>query len=76
MQDALTGPGIKKEKRRREGKGEGGARKKKDRPRGNYFVCNSRRGNLSLYVAKLFLPFQCPNTYRVAVSRIRNESVT
>jgi len=33
-------------------------------------------GNLSLYVAKLFSPFQCPNTYPVAVSRIRNESVT
>jgi len=33
-------------------------------------------GNLSLYVAKLFSPFHCPNTYPVAVSRIRNESVT
>jgi len=33
-------------------------------------------GNLSLYVAKLFSPFQCPNTYPVAISRIRNESVT
>jgi len=33
-------------------------------------------GNLSLYVAKLFSLFQCPNTYPVAVSRIRNESVT
>ena len=32
--------------------------------------------NLSLYVAKLFSPFQCPNTYPVAVSRIRNVSVT
>jgi len=33
-------------------------------------------GNLSLYVAKLFSPFRCPNTYPVTVSRIRNESVT